>query len=98
MSLNYHQNEEKLAAEQREVRYLERMNLRRLRKLHEHAFAEAYYGALNAVEGAGVCFVALNGNRVTVKDGRRIEHLPGQPIHLGNNEDGLACYYIPGGI
>jgi hypothetical protein len=45
---------------------------KRLLKLYELAFAEAYMHALNAVEHSGLSFTALNGDRVTVQNGRRL--------------------------
>ncbi|WAX22388.1 hypothetical protein P6F34_gp36 [Pseudomonas phage MiCath] len=76
-----------------------RAERRRLAAMCQEAFAEAYHDALNAVEGTGVCFIALSGNKVTVKDGRRLEHKPGEPIFLGYDpETELACYWSPNSI
>lgn len=98
MNPSYFALEEKLAAERREKRYEARVFTRNMREYMAPKFSEAYWAAMNAVEDSGVCFIALSGNRVTVKDGRRTEHKPGEPIYLGNDEEGLASYYIPGGF
>lgn len=50
-----------------------RLQLRQLRKVLDAQFAETYWAAMNAVEGAAMCFVSLAGKRVTVQNGRRLE-------------------------
>lgn len=53
---------------------MNRFQLRNLRKQLDNQFAEAYWQAMNAVEGSGMSFVSLARKRVTVQNGRRIQH------------------------
>jgi hypothetical protein len=53
---------------------MNRFQLRKLRKQLDDQFSETYYKAMNAFEGEAMSFISLAGKRVTVQNGRRLEH------------------------
>lgn len=78
---------------------MNRLQLRKLRNILDGQFAETYYEAINAVEGSAMSFVALNGDRVTVQNGRRLIVVKaGEPFVKGYTEDGLCIIHCPKGF
>lgn len=78
---------------------MNRLQLRKLRKMLDNQFAETYYGAMHTLNGSAMSFVALNGDRVTVQNGRRLVVVKaGEPFVKGYTEDGLCIIHCPKGF